>query len=568
MAKSGSIAGAVPPWRRSLRDSSTAGRESRGGFSRGLACAARALMLSGTRMNVRSLLPLFLVAGAAFASAADRPNILYILCDDLGWGDVKALNAESKIATPSFDRLAAAGITFTDAHSSSAVCTPTRYGILTGRYNWRSRLQSGVLGGLSPHLIDPGRMTVASLLRQNGYHTACIGKWHLGMDWKIKEPAYKPADDIEKGPDGWKIDWTKPATNGPNAVGFEYYFGISASLDMLPYTFIENDHVTEVPTVERQFPMMAGREGAKTRLGAGAPDFEATDVLPTLTRKAIEFVDQQKPGAPFFLYLPLNAPHTPIAPTKEWLGKSGLNPYADFVMEVDDCVGRILAALEKKGLTRDTLVILTSDNGCSPQAKFEELQAKGHFPSGPLRGHKADIFDGGHRIPFIASWPAKIAPGSQSDQLICLTDLLATAAEIIGAQLPPTAGEDSVSILPALLGTAKGPLREAVVHHSINGSFAIRQGPWKLELCPDSGGWSKPRPGTAAAKGLPPNQLYNLTQDIGERSNLFPGDAATSERLESLLKKYISDGRSTPGPAQHNDVEIQLRKTTFTKAKE
>jgi arylsulfatase A-like enzyme len=387
------------------------------------------------------------------------------------------------------------------------------------------------------------------------------------MDWQIKDPDYHPADSIEQGPDGWKIDWTKPAKKGPNAVGFDYYFGISASLDMLPYSFIENDRVVAIPTTDKEFPMMLGREGAKTRKGAAAADFEAVDVLPTFTRKAVEFIGQQTPGTPFFLYLPLNAPHTPISPTPEWQGKSGLNPYADFVMETDACIGQVLDALEAKGVTKETLLIVTSDNGCSPQAKFEELQAKGHFPSGPLRGHKADIFDGGHRIPFLAQWPAKVRGGSRTDQLICLTDLLATCAEIVGATLPANAGEDSVSMLPALLGTAKAPIREAVVHHSINGSFAIRQGPWKLELCGDSGGWSQPRPGTPAAKALPPTQLYKIGTDIAERQNVAEGERETAERLEKLLMKYIEDGRSTPGPVQKNDVPIEVRKVSAARGK-
>jgi arylsulfatase A len=512
-------------------------------------------------MYARLLCAALLVA-ARPAPAAEplRPNIVYVLCDDLGYGDLKCLNPEGKIATPNFDRVAAEGMVFTDAHSGSAVCTPTRYGILTGRYSWRSRLQKGVLGGLSPHLIDPGRVTVASLLKAKGYATGCVGKWHLGMDWAVKDGEYRPEDVIEKGPEGWKVDWTKPAANGPLATGFDYYFGISASLDMVPYTFIENDRVAAIPTVDKSFPMMLGRPGGATRAGPGTPEFEATAVLPALAKKAVEYVERQQPGKPFFLYLPLNSPHTPIAPTPEWLGKSGLNPYADFVMQTDDAIGQVLAALERKGLARDTLVILTSDNGCSPQAKFDELLAKGHNPSGPFRGHKADIFDGGHRVPFLARWPAQVKPGTKSDQLTGLMDLLATAAELVGATLPVGAGEDSVSIVPALLGTAKGPLREALVHHSINGSFAIRQGPWKLELCADSGGWSQPRPGTPAAKKLPPTQLYNLANDIGEKENVWEQNKGTAERLEKLLGKYIEEGRSTPGPRQANDVAVQMRK--------
>jgi len=483
----------------------------------------------------------------------------------LGYGDVHGLNPEGKIATPNMDRLAAAGMIFTDAHSSSSVCTPTRYGILTGRYNWRSRLQTHVQGGCSPRLIEPGRMTAPSMLKQNGYHTAAIGKWHLGMDWALKPGAPKFGDNIEEGAAGWNVDFAKPIANGPNAVGFDYYFGISASLDMVPFTFIENDRVVALPTVDKQFPLMLGRDGGKTRKGPGAEDFDAMNVLPTLTQKAVDYVDQRaadaKAGKPFFLYLPLNAPHTPILPTPEWQGKSGLNPYADFVMQTDATVGAVLDSLDKHGLATDTLVILTSDNGCSPQAKFDELLAKDHNPSYVFRGHKADIFDGGHRIPFIARWPAKIKPASTSDQLICLTDLMATCAEILGVKLPDDAGEDSVSILPALVGKANGPLREAVVHHSINGSFAIRQGQWKLELCGDSGGWSAPRPGQKGPDKLPALQLYDLSHDIGEKENVASEHPEIVTRLTKLLEKYVADGRSTPGAKQKNTVDPKIRKT-------
>lgn len=502
--------------------------------------------------------------GAPAAQAEPHPNIVYVLADDLGYGDVKALNPEGKIATPNMDRLAAGGMIFTDAHSSSSVCTPTRYGILTGRYNWRSRLQSHVQGGCSPRLIEPGRLTAAGLLKQHGYHTAAIGKWHLGMDWALKPGAPKFGDNIEEGALGWNVDFTKPIANGPNSVGFDYYFGISASLDMVPYTFIENDRVTALPTVDKQFPFMLGRDKGVTRKGPGAEDFEAMNVLPALTRKAVEYIGRRaadaKSGKPFFLYLPLNAPHTPILPTPEWQGKSGLNPYADFVMQTDATLGAVLDALDQHKLAENTLVIFTSDNGCSPQAKFDELLAKDHNPSYVFRGTKADIFDGGHRVPFVARWPGKIKAGSKSDQLICLTDLMATCAEIVGSKLPDDAGEDSVSILPALLGKAHAPLREAVVHHSINGSFAIRQGSWKLELCPDSGGWSAPRPGAQGAAKLPPVQLYNLRSDIGERTNLQQQHPEVVSRLVALLEKYVADGRSTPGKPQQNTVPVELWK--------
>ena len=516
---------------------------------------------------MKTLFPaLALALFAATSSAAPaKPNIIYILCDDLGYGDVKCLNPQGKIPTPHLDKLAAAGMYFTDVHSSSSVCSPTRYGIMTGRYNWRTKLQSGVLGGLSPRLIEPGRLTVAQLLKNNGYHTAAIGKWHLGMDWVKKEGKTVAELNVESADQIHNVDYAQPIKNGPNAVGFDYYYGISASLDMVPYTFIENDRVTKLPTVDKDFPMFLGRAQGKCRLGPAAPDFEVEDVLPTLTTKAIGYVKSRaadaKAGKPFFLYLPLASPHTPIAPTKEWQGKSGLNFYADFVMQTDAAIGQLLAELDKQALAENTLVIVTSDNGCSPQADFPALLAKGHNPSYEFRGHKADIFDGGHRVPFLVRWPARVKAGTLSQQLLCLTDFMATAADIAGAKLPDTAAEDSVSFLPALLGTAKASLREAVVHHSINGSFAIRQGNWKLALCRESGGWSDPRPGTPKATALPPVQLFDLDKDIGEQINVQDKHPEVVARLTKLLEKYVADGRSTPGTPQQNAVPVQLVKT-------
>ncbi len=516
-------------------------------------------------MFIRSLLVICLLGSLTGAlRAATKPNIIYILCDDLGYGDVKCLNPAGKIATPNMDRLAAGGMIFTDAHTPSSVCTPTRYGVLTGRYNWRSRLQSFVLGGLSPRLIEPDRLTVASLLKQHGYFTACIGKWHLGMDWE-KLPGKDVNElNIETPEQVRNVDYAQPIRNGPTSVGFDYYFGISASLDMVPYTFIENDRVTKLPTEDRQFPLTEGRESKPTRLGPAAPGFATSDVLPTLTRKVVETIGQRaadaKSGKPFFLYVPLNSPHTPIAPSVAWQGKSGISPYADFVMQTDAAIGEMLRALDEQGIAENTLVIMTSDNGCSPQANFPDLATHGHNPSAQFRGNKADAFDGGHRVPFLVRWPAKIKAGTTSDQLICLTDFMATCAEVVGAKLPDTAGEDSASILPALAGQANKPLREAVVHHSINGSFAIRQGNWKLLLCSGSGGWSAPRPNTPEAKALPPVQLFDLAKDIGETNNVQAEHPETVERLTRLLEKYVAEGRSTPGAPQPNAVPIELWK--------
>jgi arylsulfatase A-like enzyme len=491
------------------------------------------------------LLTAALLAAGPAAAAPPKPNVVYILADDLGYGDVHCLNSDGKIATPNIDRLAAAGMAFTDAHGGSALCTPTRYGILTGRYCWRSPLKKEVLGGYSPRLIEPGRLTVPALLKQHGYRTAAFGKWHLGMDWPLKDGGV--AKDYA---DQWKVDYTMPIANGPTAVGFDEYFGISASLDMPPYVFIANDRATVVPTVEKRW----------VRKGPAAADFEAIDVLPTITRKAVEFIGKAKSGEPFFLYLPLSAPHTPILPTKDWQGKSGLNAYGDFVMHVDDTVGKVLAALDKAGLTDNTLVMFASDNGCAPAADFPALAAKGHHPSYHFRGHKADIYDGGHHIPFVVRWPGRVKPGTTSDQLTCLSDLMATVADILGVKLPDDAGEDSVSILPALEGRATGPLREAVVHHSSNGSFAIRQDRWKLELCPGSGGWSYPRPGKDDQSRMPPVQLYDMSGDVSEKTNVQDRYPEVVARLTRLLEKYVAEGRSTPGAPQKNTSPVDIWK--------
>jgi len=468
------------------------------------------------------------------AATSEKPNIVYILCDDLGYGDVQCLNpTRGKIATPQMDKMAAQGMIFTDAHSGSSVCTPTRYGIMTGRYCWRTRLQAGVLNGFSEPLIAANRLTVPALLKQEGYTTAMIGKWHLGMNIPPKD---EPSPKISEG---------------PTTRGFDSYFGISASLDMPPYAFIENDHFTEPLTTTKAFP----------RKGPAAASFEAVDVLPTLTRKAVDFISEQsKNKKPFFLYLPLPSPHTPIVPSKEWQGKSTLGKYGDYVMETDWAVGEVLNALDKAGIGGNTLVVLTSDNGCSKAAGIAQLQEQGHYPNADLRGSKSDIWDGGHRIPFLVRWPDRVKAGAQSSQLICLTELMATCADILGAKLPDNAGEDSVSILPALLGKPKTESHEAVVHHSINGSFAIRQDNWKLELCADSGGWSDPKPGSPAAKKLPNFQLYDIKKDLGETKNLQAEHPEEVTRLTKLLEEIIANGRSIPGSKQANDVAIHIRK--------
>ncbi len=500
----------------------------------------------------------------ALAAAADKPNIIYILCDDLGYGDVKCLNPEGKIATPHMDRLAKEGMTFTDAHSGSSVCTPTRYGIMTGRYAWRSKLQNGVLGGLSPRLIEPGRLTVANLLKEQGYTTACVGKWHLGMDWtrtgEVSELTIETPEQVKN------VDYTQPIANGPQSVGFDTYFGISASLDMVPYCFIENDKVAATPTDTLKLVMNKGGPVSYTREGPGSPGFRGEDVLPAFTQRALKIIsekaDAAKKGTPFFIYMPLNSPHTPILPSEKWQGKSGISLYADFVMETDDAIGQIMRATEESGIAQDTLIIVTSDNGCSPSADYPKLATFGHNPSGVMRGHKADIYDGGHRVPFLVRWPAKVKADQKSAQLVCLTDFMATAAAIVGAPVPENAAEDSFSFLPALLGESHQATRQSVIHHSIQGAFALREGDWKLELCAGSGGWSDPRPGSPGEKGLPDTQLYNLSTDIAEKNNLQGEKPEIVAKMQAALEKIVAEGRSTPGAAQKNAVEVVLRKPT------
>ena len=510
---------------------------------------------------MRALL-LSVIAVGSFASSttaaepAKHPNIVIILCDDLGYGDVNCFNPDGKIATPNIDRLAAAGMMFTDANTPSGVCSPSRYGILTGRYPWRSKLKRGVLGGLSPRLIEPGRLTIAQLLKDNGYHTAGIGKWHLGMDWQLKPGRSVTELGIEPRGQVFNVEYDRPIKNGPNAVGFDYYFGIAASLDMVPYTFIENDHVTANPTEDRDFAMMLGKPN-RTRKGPAAPGFEAENVLPELTKRAVGYIGQRaKSGRPFFLYLPFASPHTPTIPTKDWRGRSRLNPYGDFVMATDAAVGAVLEALKANGLEENTLVIFTSDNGASPQADFPALKKLGHNPSYHFRGHKADIYEGGHRVPLIVRYPGRVRAGTKSNHLICLTDLMATCAEVVGAKLPDDAAEDSFSFAGAW--SDGRPTRTGVIVESVNGSFAIRDGKWKLCLCPGSGGWSSPKPGKEEA-GLPPVQLYDLEKDIGETTNLQDRYPEIVKRLTKRLEKTIALGRSTPGMPQKNTTPVEIR---------
>jgi len=362
------------------------------------------------------------------------------MADDLGIGDLQPTNPDCKIKTPNLQQMAEQGITFLDAHSSSSVCTPTRYGVLTGRYNWRSRLAKGVLSGTSTHLIPAERATVAHLMRSAGYHTQMIGKWHLGWDWaKVDGKTGK----------GQKIDFTQPVKNGPDINGFDGYYGHCGSLDMPPYVWVDTGKITAVPQREEGVTSKEDAYGWY-RKGPISPDFKIVDVLPHLFQKSLDHVRtraaEAKNGQPFFLYLPLPAPHTPIVPVPPFKDASGMNPYADFVMQVDHHMGELMATLKESGIDDNTLVFFTSDNGCSPQGNFDVLKKHGHDPSAGYRGHKADIYEGGHRVPLIARWPSGIKPGQTTNALVCLTDLYATMREITGKTADDHGGEDSFSL--------------------------------------------------------------------------------------------------------------------------
>lgn len=486
--------------------------------------------------------------GAAASQPADRPNIVFILADDMGYGDVSCLNPEGKIKTPNLDRIARSGVVFTDAHSGSAVCTPTRYSLLTGRYSWRSTLKSGVLFGYDEAIIPSDRKTVAAMLKDQGYQTACFGKWHLGWTW----------NNISQG--AGDVDFSKPITHGPTTLGFDYFYGISGSLDMAPYVYVENDRPTSVPDRETEghnLPVGAeGYNGAFWRKGPTGSDFDHQDCLPNLTRRAVKYIEEKSTtGKPYFLYFPMPAPHTPLLPSEEFQGKSGVSPYADFVMMVDAEVGKILDAVKQSGQQQNTIVVFASDNGFAPAADLKGQTSKGHNPSAIYRGHKADLYDGGHRIPCLMQWPAKIRKAHVVSQTICLADFVATFAQISGYQLAGNEAEDSYNLLPAIRKPGYSrTIREATVHHSVNGNFSIRKGDWKLLLSPGSGGWSSPTPGKEE-EGLPQVQLYNLKNDPSEKNNVYAGHPELVTELKALLQKYVQEGRSTPGKPQKNDGE-------------
>ncbi len=498
--------------------------------------------------NVSVLLGVASLGAVSCSGEVQKPNVILVLADDLGYGDVSALNPGSKIHTPHIDALAGCGIVFTDAHATSSLSTPSRYSILTGRYSWRTTLKKGVGFGYSGPMIAAGRRTLASMLSGKGYRTACIGKWHLGWNW-AKKPGAKS---------GKEIDFNRPVTEGvTDRGGFDYFYGIAASLDMPPYVYVENDRPTAVPD------SISGRmEGLRLfRPGPIAPDFEPTECLDNLFRRAMGFVDAQAGSdRPFFLYLPITAPHTPILPSEKYEGRTPIGPYGDFVVMLDDLMGELVARLKANGQWENTVLIFTSDNGCAPHIDIPLLERQGHYPGYIYRGAKTDIYEGGHRMPLIVTWGDRY-DGQVDDSLISLSDFYATFAEMAGYRLRDDEAEDSYSFWPNITRTGRSA-REDLVSLSGHGYLALRVPERKLIFWCGSGGQSYPtRPEDLA--GLPEMQLYDMKDDAGERRNLIgdPKYRQTVEELAARMRHYVDEGRSTPGKPQRNDTANDWEQT-------
>lgn len=485
------------------------------------------------------------------ATQPARPHVLLIYTDDQGYGDVSALNPKSRFQTPNLDRLVREGMAFTDAHSSDTVCTPSRYGLLTGRYSWRTRMKNGVMGAEGEGLIAEGRTTLASMLRDSGYRTAMVGKWHLGMTFHGN-----------KG----NRDWSRPVLDGPVDKGFDYFYGIPASMNYGVLTYIENRRILDPPTLWTQKkanelaiadyritpPYERTRASGELEV---APSFDDQQVLTVFTKRAVQWLDDfasEGGDEPFFLYVAYTSPHKPVIPIPEFQGKSEAGAYGDFMMETDAHIGSLLEALDRNEMTRDTLVLVTSDNG--PETTYRErLRRFGHASAGGLRGGKRDLYEGGHRVPFIVRWPAVVKPRQRSSDLVCQTDLLATMAEVLDWELEPDEAEDSVSFLPILKGEQR-PTRPPVIHHSSAGYFAIRDRRWKLNMIRGSGGSLAPRI-VEAKPGEPQFELYDISADLAETNNVASQEPGVVSRLRDEITRIVTTGRSTAGPPADNDGE-------------
>lgn len=473
-------------------------------------------------------------------AAETSMNVVIILADDMGLDSVSAFNDKLGLKTPALDKLAGDGISFTDAHSTSGVCSPTRYALLTGRYNWRSRLKRGIVGQWVQPLIEPQRLTIAQMFKNQGYETACIGKWHLGWLWPRRGggTTSKLAE----------IDFTAPVTGGPNDAGFDYYFGDDVP-NWPPYIWRENEKLLGTISTTMKAGAMVG-----VSAGPAVENWQFDAVLPEYAQRCADFVRQRADSdRPYFLFFPMPSPHTPIAPNQTFKGVTNISDYADFLLETDWAVGELLKAIEDSGQADNTVVFFTADNGTSPKADFAQLAEAGVHLNEHWRGWKADAYEGGHRVPFIVRWPGVTKPGSRSTETIVLTDIMATCADLLNFRLPASAAEDSVSLLPRLRAESPtAPLHDAVIHHSSEGHFAVRKGHWKLMFCRGSGGWSPPREADARRQGLPPLQLYHLGKDPQETTNVQSEHPEIVQELTADLRRMVEQGRTTPGPRQPN----------------
>jgi arylsulfatase A len=497
---------------------------------------------------------IFFIAGCGAKSTktdsikSRPPNVVIIYADDMGHGDLAIQNPNSKIPTPNLDRLARQGMRFSDGHSSSGICSPSRYALLTGRYHWRR--MHGIVQSFGPSAFEENEFTMARMFKAQGYKTACFGKWHLGWNWAtvMKSDAEPVIDDRKReifGPED--IDWSKPVTGGPLSQGFDTYYG-DGTINFPPYAWMDGDRVVEAPTALMDMGSRQTEEGSwEFRPGPMVDGWDPRDVLPTIAEKTVDYISKQKADTPFFVYFPLTAPHAPIIPNEEFIGKSEAGGFGDFVYQVDWIAGQVMKALEENGLADNTIVIFTADNGPERYA-HARLEKYDHWSSGELRGLKRDIWEGGHRVPFIVKWPGKIEPGSVSDALMHQVDLLATLAKITGHDLSNDVAHDSMNQLPIWLGESTNPIRDHAVQNTNENGFAFRKDDWVL-IDAKTGEISKPtqwyEEHTGYVRDAPEGAwLFNIKDDLSQRTNLISQHPERASEMRAQLTAIRENGRS------------------------
>ena len=503
--------------------------------------------------GMRLLLLLLFLSLSHRVSANEHPNILFILADDLGYGDVSCYNPRSKVQTPNLDRLAKEGLLFTDAHSPSTVCTPTRYSIMTGRMAFRLNYRGVFTGVGGPCLIEKERLTLPGMLKKQGYRTALSGKWHIGMTFFDKDGKAINRNGLEAVR---RVDYSRPVPDGPVHRGFDHFFGTVCcpTTDWL-YAYMEGDRIPVPPTGQVDKSKLPKHEWSfDCRPGLVAPGFDLEEVDMVFLEKSLQFLDQHAkkiPRKPFFLFHSLQAVHLPSFPGRDFKGKTGAGPHGDFIFEFDHVVGKLLQKLDELHLAKDTLVIVSSDNGPEVGTVINMRSKYQHDGARPWRGVKRDNWEGGHRVPMVARWPGRIKANTRTSQTVCLTDLMATCAAITGAKLPANAAEDSFNMLPVLLGKTTKPVRDHTLHQTISLALAIRKGDWKYLDHKGSGGNNYAR-GALRKFAIPdnapdaPGQLYNLARDPGEKDNLAAGNPQLVKQLKATLEAFKASGRSAP----------------------